>query len=752
MSNEKLWEKNLEGASYEQVSVLAANVPRVLNDASVGDADDSIRETGLLLTKQQIIDLRRYEAAGLALPHRLADVLAYLNFGVGQDGGTGLRAADFLTTFVLVRDHAKRWSPLRERIMLTGTGLKSFGESMEIYGASVEEVYAEVKAAKLIEQYGIKSLADLKKVELELGGKFPGLELEPDTIPDLQYYLDQIFKSIDLNLASVNAIKNDLDSFDRALRVEVLPAIQLRVALIKRNPYAADIKALDEVIARRAMEIADKNTQYKTLVEKSLSSASGLNIFGLGMAIYQGIEAEKIRKERNKLNEAQRRDINTLEQKNQTVGSLKRVEHNLQNLDFIAVEAEVATRNLVYTWNTIHDYIDGSKKAILNIKDALELRHFMTAFRHVVRPWKNIQKDANKLIEVFRDADAEYGVHSIQTLHRIARMSVGVSYPALNTKLLQDCYNGMRRSRATAEALFIKLNYLPGVFDKYQRLVNDADACTVTLRKSSLGCRNELETKLHNLRDLQKELKETVADSQLSMDIKDDLEAELKNLLVSTYRASALIGNSLSNINGHFDRSDTLRYIAGLEVEQKTIQENKERLSARLAEREKELKVITDAIKLIEKTAIEELGNDVSLSIDQLSKLGMAPPQAQVVMFAVEQLKKSIGNIAKGITFIHLVNEARALQTQVNDLFGKIAPENAKIAVAAEKIEFIQVIHSLDDQRHVYAAEYAVAETAFKKFIRFVEGNSTGDVEQRCSDFIRELTAFIAFVAVAARP
>lgn len=505
MSNEKLWEKNLEGASYEQVSVLAANVPRVLNDASVGDANDSIREPGLLLTKQQVIDLRRYEAAGLALPHRLADVVAYLNFGVGQDGGTGLRAADFLTTFVLVRDHAKRWSPLRERMMLTGTELKLFGASMEIYGASVEEVYAAVKATSFLEQHNIKSLEDLKKAELKLGGKFPGLELEPETIPDLQYYLDQIFKRVDLNLASVNAIKSDLDSFDRALRLEVLPAIKLRVELIKRNPYAADIKALDEVIARRAVEITDKNTQYKALVEKALNSASGLNIFGLGMAIYHGVEAEKVKKERNKLNEEQRRDIDVLGQKNQTLGSLKRVEHNLQNLDFMAVEAEVATRNLVYTWNTIHTYIAASKTAILKIHDALSLHRFMSAFREVIYPWTQIKNDANKLIEVFRDADAEYGIHSIQTLQRIARMSVSESYPALNTKLLQSCNNDMRRSRVTAEALFIKLNYLPGVYDRYQRLVSDADACAVTLRESSLGCKIDLETKLRKLRNLQKE-------------------------------------------------------------------------------------------------------------------------------------------------------------------------------------------------------------------------------------------------------
>lgn len=158
MSNDTLWENSLRGANYEKITEFATEVPKILSDASNADADNVTREAGLLLTKKQIIDLRRYEAAGLALPYTLKDVTDYLRFGAGQDGGDGLRAADFLKTFAETRDHARRWSPLRERIMITGTELKLFGASMQRYGEDMEEVYLDLKSGPLLEQYNVKTV------------------------------------------------------------------------------------------------------------------------------------------------------------------------------------------------------------------------------------------------------------------------------------------------------------------------------------------------------------------------------------------------------------------------------------------------------------------------------------------------------------------------------------------------------------------------------------------------------------------
>ncbi|MGF6282665.1 alpha-xenorhabdolysin family binary toxin subunit A [Pseudomonas silensiensis] len=754
MSDNKLWAASLQGASYEKVTEFATEVPKLLTDASTADSDGVTRDTGLLLTKKQIIDLRKYEAAGLALPYTLQDVIDYLRFGAGQDGGAGLKAADFLKTFTDTRDHAKRWSPLRERIMLTGTELKLFGASMQTYGDDMQEVYDDLKAAPLLDKHNIKTLAELKTLQINMGGKFPGIELEPDTLPDIQHYLSKIFARVASNLANVSAIKTDLDKFGYDLREKVLPGIKLRVGLIQTNSYPADIKAQDHVITRRAAEIQEKNTQYKALVEKALGSAAGLNIFGLGMAIYYGVEAENVRAERKKLNEQQDKDIEILKNMNQTLGSLKRVEHDLQNLTVVAIDADLATQNLMHVWNVMHRYVTESATAISGINDALSLRRFMSTFREVVSPWVQIHQDADALIQVFKDADQEYSQSQVMAAPRMMRTMFieQQQYSVLDLQALKNSQSAMLDDGITAEALFIRLNYLPGVFDRFKRLVGDVNASARDLRECSLNSKMDLESRIRKLAALEAELAGAVAGSEEYLEIEVDIATELKKLPVLTGKQAGKISTRLANISDGYDQGVTRGFAAGLEKDLAGAREVKAELGEYLVNAQGELKAVADAISAIEKTAIEKIGNDVALTIDKIQALGMAPPQAQIVMFAIEQLKKSMADINDGISFLNMINESRKLQEKVNDLFKRIAQEDKNISQTLGRIEFIRVVHSLDDQRQVYVSEYKNAVVVFADFLSAVEKNKTSDLGQRVSLAIKEVKKLVTFLAPVSLP
>jgi len=749
-----LWAASLQGASYEKVTEFATEVPKLLTDASTADSDGVTRDTGLLLTKKQIIDLRKYEAAGLALPYTSQDVIDYLRFGAGQDGGAGLKAADFLKTFTDTRDHAKRWSPLRERIMLTGTELKLFGASMQTYGDDMQEVYDDLKAAPLLDKHNIKTLAELKTLQINMGGKFPGIELEPDTLPDIQHYLSKIFARVASNLANVSAIKTDLDKFGYDLREKVLPGIKLRVGLIQTNSYPADIKAQDQVITRRAAEIQEKNTQYKALVEKALGSAAGLNIFGLGMAIYYGVEAENVRAERKKLNEQQDKDIEILKNMNQTLGSLKRVEHDLQNLTVVAIDADLATQNLMHVWNVMHRYVTESATAISGINDALSLRRFMSTFREVVSPWVQIHQDADALIQVFKDADQEYSQSQVMAAPRMMRTMFieQQQYSVLDLQALKNSQSAMLDDGITAEALFIRLNYLPGVFDRFKRLVGDVNASARDLRECSLNSKMDLESRIRKLAALEAELAGAVAGSEEYLEIEVDIATELKKLPVLTGKQAGKISTRLANISDGYDQGVTRGFAAGLEKDLAGAREMKAELGEYLVNAQGELKAVADAISAIEKTAIEKIGNDVALTIDKIQALGMAPPQAQIVMFAIEQLKKSMADINDGISFLNMIHESRKLQEKVNDLFKRIAQEDKNISQTLGRIEFIRVVHSLDDQRQVYVSEYKKAVVVFADFLSAVEKNKTSDLGQRVSLAIKEVKKLVTFLAPVSLP
>lgn len=378
----------------------AANDPARLFGASVATPKDDARDTGLILTKEQIKDLKKYEIAGLALPTALKDVIAYLGYERGA--GLGLEAADFQQTFKLINGHARLWNPLRTDLLTVNTKLVVFAGSIQVYGESMQEVFDDIKSLGLIEKYNIKTLEDLRKVELQLGKKFPGIEAVDRN--DLGYYLDQILNKVKEQETEALGIKRRLDAFGRQLADKVWPAIKQQLALIDNNKLSTEIKALQVNIDNRALDIEEKNKEYKELVKQAIGAIAG----NLVMMIYSSVQAEKIRKERNTLAQEQEKHIALMAQKNQILASLGRVRMDFQNLDLIALDADIATGNLIKVWNSMSTFIASSAAEVKGINDALSMRRFKNQFNLVVKPWETIEVDAKKLERVFAEADREF--------------------------------------------------------------------------------------------------------------------------------------------------------------------------------------------------------------------------------------------------------------------------------------------------------------------------------------------------------
>jgi hypothetical protein len=397
--NEPLWFDDISASAQDTIDTTT-----LVFDASTTYYEG--REPGLILTKEQIVSLRRYELAGLKLPTRLQDVENYLGYKSGA--GKGLEPPDFLKTFTTIYNHARRWDPLRAKIKLVGSQLKLFAGDMQIYGDAMEEVYADIKQLKVLSEYNINTLEDVSKLKLELGGKFPGIELDAndkDTLTDLNYFLKKIFGAVQQRLKEADDIKKELDSFGRQLENTVIPSIQTKVKLIDTSSLGPDIKALDAKIQQRSEAIAELDKAYSAAVKQSVTALFGGG--GLAMAIYNGVEAEKIRKNRNALKKEQVKDIELLDTKQRILASLHRIKLDMQDLEIVAVDASAATQNLRTVWNSLHLYIQESFEATKEINDALRLRAFVTEFRRVVRPWVTIEQDAGMLLDVFVAADNE---------------------------------------------------------------------------------------------------------------------------------------------------------------------------------------------------------------------------------------------------------------------------------------------------------------------------------------------------------
>lgn len=389
----------------ESVLDQAVRAPTLLLEASIADKPHYTRPTGLILTQAQLVSLKKYEMAGLALPTELKDVIAHLGYEEG--GGHGLEASDFQNSFKIINSHAGRWRPLQQKLRSVSSELKLFASKMVIQGQSMEKLITEIRANVFLDAHDIETVADLERVTLDLGDRYPGIDLDDQDRASVRRILTKIFNEIKKKNQLTAELKEELDEFGLDLKYKVLPEIKRKILAIDRNPLKSDLDQLKAKIEQRAKIIEEKNQEYKNTVKQSISSATNFNVVGLGMAIYLGVEAESVRNERNALIAKQAADIAQLGSSDRILASLRTLQLELQDLDIVVIDADTATENLITVWNAISLYIEHSLEATEDITDGLKLKWFMADFNLIVEPWKSVESDADRLLDVFRQADNE---------------------------------------------------------------------------------------------------------------------------------------------------------------------------------------------------------------------------------------------------------------------------------------------------------------------------------------------------------
>lgn len=393
----------------DEITVQAEGVPAAVINSSVNDTEGVQRDSGLILTKDQIKSIKKYEAVGLALPITEGAVFTYLGYKTGA--GPGLEAVDFLKTFTTINQHARTWDPLRSDLMVVGSKLEVFAGQIQVYGKGIDEAFAEIKAVNKAQSLGVRTLEDLRNHKGPLGPEFKSLELDgedKEAVKDLAAHLDEIFKLIRERQNETESLKERLRIFHFELATVVAPAIKQQIAAIDNNRLGDQIQALQLDIDARAVEIDRKTEEYKKAVNKAVQSALGFNPVGVLMAIYTGVEAEKIRKARNRLREEQSKAVEDMKTKSRILGRLGEVRQDLQELDMIVIDADIATQNLNQVWNSLSTFIESSVRTVDSITDGLNLFLLSTKIKAVIRPWEGIEKTAGALLNVFKQADIEY--------------------------------------------------------------------------------------------------------------------------------------------------------------------------------------------------------------------------------------------------------------------------------------------------------------------------------------------------------
>lgn len=714
----------------------AAKTPKLFVNASAGEGDEYTREPGLQLTKEQIIDLRKYEVLGLSLPVNLHDVGVYLDYGQGESGGAGLTAADFLVTFKKTFEHARRWSPLREKIMLTGTDLKIFAGSILLTGNAIVEIYEDLKVSKYLEEHDINTPEEYLKLKLQ-NPALPDLGLPAGDVPELKLYLDDILKKVrDAHVRAEN-VREELDNFGKDMREDVLPQIKLRLKAVASNTYQKDVKELQDQIDERSKEIDVLNKQYDQMVQEAIKSAAGLNIGGLILAIYTGVKAEGIRKQRNALREEQQRDNQKMAAKSKTLSSLNRVRDDLQELTSVAIDAEVATQNLMLVWNALSLFIGESKKSADLLEDATSLRRFKNQIISIVEPWEQIKTSSDQLLNVFVQADKEYERGRINFSGKVSMFRSFNGSADFDVAKLRASNTELQSNNTTAQMLFERYNYAPGAVQTINNLAVSANTATVDVRVQSQTIAFNLQRSQNKLEEYQEEVK----NPDDAEEVREDMEIELKSLLGKLSTETRNFKSVHKNLQSPYSREDSAKLVTTLQDDQAFAEERKGKIDSQLQELEKEVKSVSEAIDLIVKAGIEKIGEEAALSLDSLKSLGLAPPQVQVAMLAMDTLKKLVAGIGEAINFLQMV-------AAYNQLRGKVATLKAQskkcvqdVELAMGRIELLETLDKVDGDRQMFVDEYAKLPAYFEGLLDQFAQIKSKAVEERVDFAIATLPA-----------
>ena len=356
------------------------------------NSEDEGRDPGLLVTRDDIIKIKRYERAALKLPVKLPDVVAMLGFD--KTGIRGLEPEDLRVLYKSIHDHGLTWEKVEQQVKLGSADLNTFAQSFLITGNKLLDV---VDAMDIIDQI-LTPIRDL--VLDDITDMVPGPLSDKDKMiaVALVDLLAIIAVRIKQQLDMVEGVKAATASFARTITTHLIPEVDRKIDLSRSKGLEGKLEQLNKDIDELTKDIDQKKQEYDQLVKQALD---GVNFMGpIGLVVLGGIfgaKAEKVRKERNtmiKLRDAKVAEVKVL---GPLIEAVARLSGFLDNLDLSLKDAEVAANNLRDMWVMLHAWVDNSYKTLMSIDDSKSLMIFAVEFALVLQPWNDIQVTSKAL-------------------------------------------------------------------------------------------------------------------------------------------------------------------------------------------------------------------------------------------------------------------------------------------------------------------------------------------------------------------
>ncbi|MCF5470094.1 alpha-xenorhabdolysin family binary toxin subunit A [Pseudomonas syringae] len=356
------------------------------------------RGAALILTQEDILSLKRYERHALNIPTSLARVEQQLGFT--KSGIPGLEPKDMLVTYLAIYSHGKSWLGIEEGIKRSGFTIDLFAAQFSDQGRQIINYIEKMDFAKQLDL----TVADLTIEEARNTPPVPLSATDQRVCITLAQFLKKTASQIKNHQHAAGILAQHIDTFSTVLSVQLIPGINDKVKLASRSDLDQQIKELEKDIEQLTVDIEHKNKEYK-----AAKNNIAWGVFGgpIGVAITGGIfgsQAEKIRKEKNRMIASKNQKVQTLKEKVPLAAAVRSLQILFEDMNIRMLDAHQSATNLKDLWALLAAYIESSAHELSEIKDDQALLIFSLQFQGVVTPWLEIKGMTTQLLKLFESA------------------------------------------------------------------------------------------------------------------------------------------------------------------------------------------------------------------------------------------------------------------------------------------------------------------------------------------------------------
>lgn len=366
------------------------------------DEKNNGRATALILTKEDILSIKRYERHSLNLPNTLERVQQQLGFT--HSGISGLEPQDLLLTYSAINQHAQSWSAIEVDIKAKGFDLDLFAGEFSNQGKQILDYVDKMELARQLQL----TVADLTIETVKSLTPAPLTKTDKTVCLSLAETLKKMAAQMEAHRKASKKLAEDIKQFAHTLTVDLVPGINDKVRLASRSDLDEDLIALEKEIDRLTVDIDQKHQEYKTTkTHITLGLLGGIVGLIVTDSIF-GAQAEAIRKEKNRLVTEKKTRLETFGQKRPLAAAIRSLEVLFEDMKIRMLDAHQSAVNLQDLWTMLAKYVDNAATRLADISDDQTLLDFVLEFKSVVTPWEEIKGITTHLLLTFEQALDEF--------------------------------------------------------------------------------------------------------------------------------------------------------------------------------------------------------------------------------------------------------------------------------------------------------------------------------------------------------